>query len=359
MKVKSKKFTGVYIYNSTVRAGDECYYINYRANGRSVNEKVGWKSEGYTQVQAAKIRAGRIHTIRHGKELPRSVKAPTFSEAWVLYTGTLGHHPVGDVKRSEGRYNKYLEPVLGSKRLDHITPKMIRQITAILYEDGLKDATIYQYHGLIKRTFDHMINEEGYKGENPMKRIKTPSRKEHRERYLTKQEASDLLAAMRMVSTEDYMFTLIGLFTGMRRTEILNIKGKDIDMDTGLIRVEGKGGKIRHCEMNDEIRSLLSLFTLAPGEKLFKNRFHLDRWLRVVDGLGLNDGIKSDDRIWRVTPHTLRHTFGSWLAQDGVDLLAIKELMGHSNIQTTMRYAKRGPRPGISAVANLSRGITM
>jgi site-specific recombinase XerD len=74
---------------------------------------------------------------------------------------------------------------------------MIRQITVILYEDGLKDATVYQYHGLIKRTFDHMINEEGYKGENPMKRVKTPGTKEHRERYLTKQEASDLLAAMR------------------------------------------------------------------------------------------------------------------------------------------------------------------
>jgi integrase len=326
-------------------------------NGKSVNEKVGWKSEGYTQKQAFQVRSNRIHDIRHGKELPRSVKVPTFSDAWVLYTGTLGHHPAGDVKRSKGRYNKYLHPMLGSKRLDHITPSMIRQITVILYEDGLKDATVYQYHGLIKRTFDHMINEEGYKGENPMKRVKTPGTKEHRERYLTKQEASDLLAAMRKASTEDYMFTLIGLFTGMRRAEILNIKGKDIDMDTGLIRVDGKGGKIRHCEMNDEIKELLDIFPLAPGEKLFKKRFHLDRWLRVVDGLGLNDGIKSNDRIWRVTPHTLRHTFGSWLGQDGVDLLVINRLMGHSNIQTTMRYIKLAKRPGISAVANLSRGI--
>ena len=63
MKIRSKKFVGVYIYKSQVRTKDECYYINYRAKGRLINEKVGWKSEGYTQDQANEV---RIYPICEG-----------------------------------------------------------------------------------------------------------------------------------------------------------------------------------------------------------------------------------------------------------------------------------------------------
>jgi DNA-binding MarR family transcriptional regulator len=70
-KVKSRQFHGVFILHSSVREGDECYYIRYKdKHGRSYNEKVGWKNEGYTEEEAFKVRAARIHEIRHPNELP-------------------------------------------------------------------------------------------------------------------------------------------------------------------------------------------------------------------------------------------------------------------------------------------------
>ena len=360
MKVKSNKFTGVYIYHSTVRTRDECYYINYRAKGKSINEKVGWKSEGYTQGQANKVRIHRIHQIRHGEDLPdRAKNVPLFRSAWIEYICIISYRSLDNVNRSQQRYYKYLSSSLGNIRLNHITPKMIRDLTGQMEVDGLKDATIYQYHGLIRRTFDHMIKEEGYQGPNPMKMVKTPVPKESRERYLSKQEASKLLEATGLVNVELFLFTLIGLFTGMRKSEIMNIRGRDIDYTTNLIRVRGKGDKIRYCEMNTLLRDILVMDGVAGGDSLFKRTFNQKKWQSVVDKLGLNDGVESNDRIWRVTPHTLRHTFGSWLAQAGTDLMVIKELMGHSNIQTTMRYAKLQRRPGVSAVANLTEGVVI
>ena len=360
MKVKSNKYTGVYIYHSKMRAGEECYYINYRAKGKSINEKVGWKSEGYTQEEASVIRADRIHAVRHGEELPgRSKDDSTFGGSFYSYMGTKTEGFSGDTKRAVQRYLKYLAPLFGEKMLDQITPKMIRDLTTHLLNEGLRDGSIYQYHGLIRRTFDHMIKEMGYKGENPMRMIKTPVPKEHRERYLTKEEASDLLGAMTVVDVELYLFTLIGLLTGMRKSEIMEIKSRDIDMDLGLIRVDGKGGKIRYCEMSETLANILAGRKATGSDLLFKKNFNQVWWQMVVDGRGLNDGVESHDRIWRVTPHTLRHTFGSWLAQAGLDLMVIKELMGDSHIQTTMRYAKLQRRPGVSAVANLTEGVTI
>ena len=76
-----------------------------------------------------------------------------------------------------------------------------------------------------------------------------------------------------------------------------------------------------------------------------------DTFERVVDSLGLNKGIT--DRRQRVTFYTLRHTFASWLALEGVTILTIQKLMRHSNIQMTMRYAHLSPSHEKSELAKL------
>ena len=79
-----------------------------------------------------------------------------------------------------------------------------------------------------------------------------------------------------------------------------------------------------------------------------------DTFDRAVVKLGLNNGVT--DRLNKVVPHTLRHTFASWLAQQGETLLTIKELMGHKNIEMTMRYSHLCPDQKRSAVLKLANG---
>lgn len=87
--VKSKKFHGVFLHFSNIREDDECYYIKFSdRNGRCYHERVGWKNEGYTEEEAANIRAARIHEIRHGKELP--VPKPELLDTNPTKTSLLG-----------------------------------------------------------------------------------------------------------------------------------------------------------------------------------------------------------------------------------------------------------------------------
>ena len=73
----------------------------------------------------------------------------------------------------------------------------------------------------------------------------------------------------------------------------------------------------------------------------------------LADSIGLNDGIKQDDRARRIVFHSLRHTFASWLACNGEDIYRIQRLMRHKTITMTMRYANLIPDATRSAVHNL------
>ena len=113
-RVKSKQYLGVIIHQSSVREGDECYYIKYTdRHGRTYNEKVGWKNEGYTEEEAFKVRAARIHEIRHSKELP--VQKPEISD----FNPTKNTMPEGEQFREQMDRTSQL---LAGMKLDWLEP---------------------------------------------------------------------------------------------------------------------------------------------------------------------------------------------------------------------------------------------
>ena len=113
-RVKSKQYLGVIIHQSSVREGDECYYIKYTdKHGRTYNEKVGWKNEGYTEEEAFKVRAARIHEIRHSKELP--VQKPEISDS----NPTKNTMPEGEQFRE---HMDQISRLLAGMKLDWLEP---------------------------------------------------------------------------------------------------------------------------------------------------------------------------------------------------------------------------------------------
>lgn len=101
--------------------------------------------------------------------------------------------------------------------------------------------------------------------------------------------------------------------------------------------------------MTDEVRSMLierskqlnATEYVFPAQNGAKRNWVSDTFERVVDQLGLNDGIT--DSRQRVVFHTLRHTFASWLVQDGTPLYTVAELMGHTTLEMTKRYSHLSP----------------
>jgi integrase len=143
-----------------------------------------------------------------------------------------------------------------------------------------------------------------------------------------------------------HAIALLSLLAGLRAGEIFNLRGQDLDYQNGLIRImDPKNRANRTAFMTLAIRQVLEENSPEdPNDYVFKDRWHGERisevsrtFERAVEKLGLNKGV--EDHRQRVVFHTLRHTFGSWLAIQGTPILAIKELMGHKTLAMTERYA--------------------
>lgn len=342
---KSKKFPGVYVHDMQ---DDESFYIMYRAGGRQIKEKVGRKSEGYTQKMAADIRGSRIVDARHGKIIPKKKRVPTFYEAYTQMMDSKISVSEDRMKQIQGRYSKYLHGIFGCRRITEITPASIRSLIKMLEKAGYRSSTIKHYLSIVSMVFDHMEMK------NPVKYVKYHAEDRVRQRFLTKDEARRLIDAIPKNLLELKMQVQIMLLTGMRLSECMNITGMDVCFSSKRIHVTGKGRngvkKERFVEMNESLERLLRQFGVTWSGLMWIFPFDRAAFDRAVVRAGLGT---SKDRIWKVTPHTLRHTFGSWLGQQGTSPLVIQEAMGHSKIQTSMRYAKLGDRATASAVGTL------
>jgi integrase len=363
--------TGVYVRESSLRRHlgkpDKCYDICYRlSSGRLKWEKIGWISEGYTSAMASNIRGERIRAARHGDVLPDGKKKQmTFGQAWGRFyewaeLNRRSHHD------DALRYNKHLKDHLGHLMLSEISPFHVERIKGALGKQKLAPQTIKHILGLVREVFNKAILWGDFSGENPTKGVKFPSTAHtNRLRYLTRAEAGLLLQRVQVYSAQLYEICLLALHTGMRAGEIWNLRWADIDLKAGTIHILGpdyahgpKGERSRLAHMTGELIELFKQKKAAlpveketkawlPYQRIFRDRF--GRKIKsfsgsfdlAVDDLKLNEGIK--DRRHKVVPHTLRHTFGSWLAMAGVSLQTIKEMMGHSRIEQTERYAHLCP----------------
>lgn len=150
---------------------------------------------------------------------------------------------------------------------------------------------------------------------------------------------------------------MLALHTGLRRGEIFNIHRSHVNYDERFFVVpDSKSGINRTIPLNHIAENIISkkingnngagLLFQCVAPKIFS---------RAVDKSGLNDGIF--DRRQRVVFHTLRHTFASWLVQDGIPLAVVSQLLGHANLTMTMRYAHLDPLAQTrQAVMNINFG---
>jgi len=131
--------------------------------------------------------------------------------------------------------------------------------------------------------------------------------------------------------------------TGIRASEIINLKINDIDIESGFIKVFGKGSKERiiplYFGIINKIKSYIE--NVRPKFKAgFLNLLFLNKNGKKLSRVGLFKIIKKYSKKLKIeaTPHTFRHTFATHLIQDGADIRSVQEMLGHSNINTTEIY---------------------
>ena len=354
------RFVGVYqrVSDTGTHKGkpDVCFDITYKSGSRKVWEKVGWKSEGYTAAMASQIRSERVRDLRHGTVIPKPRSAITLREAWASY---LENHITGrSCEESHAcLYRIHIDPTLGNRSLDDITELDIATLAQSVAGKGRSPQTAKTVLVILRAAMHRAIKWKLWSG--PMPSFEMPRVDNTRFRFLTVQEAAALLDEIGLRSTQWRNISALALNTGMRAGEIFRLHGEHIDLDSGLIHCEGKGGRWRDIPINQGARAVLASLPLRPGQLVFTDRYGLMiekvsvTFPKSVDALGLNDGVA--DRRGHVVFHSLRHTFASWLVMDGVPLYTVSKLLGHASITMTERYAKLAPGGLRAAAMRLDR----
>ena len=141
---------------------------------------------------------------------------------------------------------------------------------------------------------------------------------------------------------------MIALNTGLRLSELLGLNWIYVDLSRGVVRLEiTKSGRRREVPLNDDsYRAFVSLGPKPEG-RAFQTRFIKTAYNNAVATAKLDD----------VNFHTLRHTFASWAVMRGVSLKELQELLGHTSLAMTMRYAHLAPERLRAAVGRLE-GLT-
>jgi len=364
---KRTKYVGVYERKSEIRRhvgkADVCFDISYKRDGKKIWEKVGWISEGYTAKVASDLRANRLRSIRHGEELPKDKKkAPFFKDVAARYLEWAVNNKAYEGRDDGNRYRKHLSSAFDDKRLNQISSFDLERIKNELTKIGLAPSSVKHCLVLVRQIFNKAILWGLYKGDNPIKGVKLPILQNQRERFLTHEEASTLLTELGDVSEQLHDMALISLHCGLRVGEICNLKGQDLDFNNGLINIANpKNKESRKAFMTNAVKEMLSNRKPdTPDEYVFKDTLHQGKigrvstaFARAVKRLGFNNGVT--DTRQKVTFHTLRHTFASWLALQGETILTIKELLGHKTLAMTTRYAHLMPDAKKQATLKLEK----
>lgn len=174
---------------------------------------------------------------------------------------------------------------------------------------------------------------------NPADDIDTPRLPSHLPEVLSVKEVEILMESPD--NLKDKLLLEMLYATGMRVSELINLKVESIDFDEGWVNIFGKGGRQRFVPVGKNILQLIKKYiggkNLKPSDFLFSKTNR-----KTITRVGAWKIIKKYSRLAglmkRITPHTLRHSFATHLLENGADLRAIQILLGHANIDTTQIY---------------------
>lgn len=226
----------------------------------------------------------------------------------------------------------------------------VKKYLVKLYEKDYKATSIGRKISSLRAFYSYLYDESKV-DKNVFKYIGVPKKEKRLPKYITNEEVDAIFKVPDINSPLGQRNRLILELLyggGIRVSELCNIKVSDIDIDNKTIRILGKGSKERIVFYGNTCKEILELY-LSDGRNILLNKknneyliigaYKKDKPLttRSVQ-LILNDIIEKASIKKKVTPHTLRHTFATHLLNEGCDILIVKELLGHSSLDTTGIY---------------------
>src|SRR5215469_12161515 len=237
----------------------------------------------------------------------------------------------------------------GWKQIDHIA---IRGFLSQLYEKGLSKTSVARGLAAVRSLY-RWLAQEGVVEQNPAKLVATPKLPKKLPRVPTIEEMNSVLdGQMPEVAAfpeRDQLLLELLYGCGIRNSELTGINLEDVRPSAEAILIRGKGKKERYVPFGQSAKVALSAY--LPARQTILSDAHKNSNGLLINQRGGRLTTRSVGRIIKkiavakglspdVHPHTLRHAFGTHMLEEGADLRAIQELLGHERLSTTQRYTQ-------------------
>ena len=218
-----------------------------------------------------------------------------------------------------------------------------------LSDDGKSKKTMSRMQSTIKNFHQFLMNEQAMT-HNPTIKLSSIKQETTIPEYLTVDEMNRLLETPdnTPAGIRDQLIMEVLYACGLRVSEVIALKTDDLNLDMGFIKVTGKGSKERIVPVTDFVSRLIKdyisgvrldlLKELNTNQLFLTNRgkgFTRQGLWKMIKKYALISGINK-----AITPHTFRHSFATHLIENGADLRAVQELLGHTDINTTQIYTQ-------------------
>ncbi len=271
-------------------------------------------------------------------------------EQYLQYEKRLSPHTLTAYQSDLKQFVGFLQQTYEIKGIEAIEHVHIRSWLVQLISEGMSARTIARKSATLKAYFRFLL-KQGYLTKNPMQKITTPKVGKRLPAYLQEKETTALFDQLSLLGTGDFPSLrdrlLLGLLygAGLRRAELIGLKTRNIDLEGKALKVLGKGNKERIIPFGQAVKELIKNYLDIRRQEFPEQEQEVllltDKGKPLYPKFVYNTVHKYLSQVTtaeKKSPHTLRHTFATHLANNGAELNAIKDLLGHSSLAATQVY---------------------
>ena len=244
------------------------------------------------------------------------------------------------------KFSEHLKRI--KKTISNVEREDITEFLMVLKDSGLSSTTIARNLAALKTFWKFLVSEQIVR-ENIASVIETPRTWKKIPDVLNREEVERLLDApptKGWMGIRDRAILELMYASGLRVSEVKDLKKSNVNLEAGFVKCSGKGGKERIVPLGRHAERAISKYLGASRERLSKktqddhlflsklgrNVSRQSIW-KMIKKYALKSGIKK-----HITPHTLRHSFATHLLEGGAELRGVQEMLGHADISTTQIY---------------------